>query len=403
MGFRTGFDYDHPAQIFAEHAALSGFRNGGVFARDFDISAYAISSAQYDRLAPFQWPAPAGETPSDKPKRFFADGKFFTPDRKARFVATPFRAPAATPDEKTPIVLNTGRLRDQWHTMTRTGDAEKLAQHIAEPFAELNPLDAARLGVEPAGLVRLKNPRGDLLLRAQVSDRQRQGSIFAPIHWTDHFASNARVGKLVAPVVDPVSAQPESKAATVAADSVSPAWFAFALTREKPENIDAPYWALARTPGGWRIELAGFSALADAGTFARDMFGAPECDLTELYDERAGGYRCVATKDGEVLGAFYLSSRPVAVARAWACEQFAANAAPLALLAGQPPKNTRDPGRKICVCLNVGVNTILDAIKDKSLIDVSKIADATGAGTGCGSCRPEIERLLHTAAQAATV
>ncbi|MCW2316510.1 assimilatory nitrate reductase catalytic subunit [Rhodoblastus acidophilus] len=402
MGFRNAFAYKHPSEIFAEHARLSGAKNGG--ARDFDISAHAeISAAQYDRLAPFQWPAPAGEAPDDQPKRFFADGKFFTPGRKARFVVTPFRAPAATPDAQHPFVLNTGRLRDQWHTMTRTGDAEKLAQHIAEPFAELNPLDAARLGVEAAGLVRLGNARGEVLLRAQISERQRQGSIFVPIHWTDQFAANARVAALIAPVVDPVSGQPESKAATVAAQAVAPAWFAFALTREKPAHIDAAYWALARTPGGWRIELAGLAPLADPEVFARSLFCVGDCELTALRDERAGAFRCVAAKDGEILGAFYLAPEPVAVARAWACECFAAPSAPLALLAGQPPRDARDPGRKICVCLNVGVNTILDAIRDKALISVEQISDATGAGTGCGSCRPEIERLLHNAAQAATV
>ncbi|MCW2283253.1 assimilatory nitrate reductase catalytic subunit [Rhodoblastus acidophilus] len=402
MGFGDAFAYDKPAQIFAEHARLSGDKNGG--SRDFDISAYAwISAAEYDRLAPFQWPAPAGETPSDAPKRFFADGKFFTPGRKARFVATPFRAPAEAPSAGAPFVLNTGRLRDQWHTMTRTGGAEKLSQHIAEPFAELNPLDAARLGVEPAGLLRLSNTRGDVLLRAQIVDRQRPGSIFVPIHWSEQFAANARVGKLVAPVVDPVSGQPESKAATVAAEAVSPLWFAFALTREKSEKIDADYWALARTAGGWRIELAGFSPLAEPEDFARKLLGAQDAELTALRDERGGGYRCVATQNDQILGAFYLAAQPVAVARAWAAEQFAAGAAPLALLAGQPPKDARDPGRKICVCLNVGVNTILDAIRDKALISVAQISDATGAGTGCGSCRPEIERLLHTAAQAATV
>jgi assimilatory nitrate reductase catalytic subunit len=307
------------------------------------------------------------------------------------------------PDAKNPFVLNTGRLRDQWHTMTRTGCAEKLAQHIAEPFAELNPLDAAKLGVEAAGLVRLNNARGEILLRAQISDRQRQGSIFVPIHWTDLFASNARVAALVAPVVDPVSGQPESKAATVAAEAVSPNWFAFALTRARPERIDAVYWAAARTAGGWRIELADFAALADPESFARNLFGAQDCDLTALRDAREGLYRCVAAKNGEILGAFFVAPQPVAVARAWACEQFAANAAPLMLLAGQPPSGARDPGRKICVCLNVGVNTILDAIGEKRMISIAEISDATGAGTGCGSCRPEIERLLHKATQAAKV
>jgi assimilatory nitrate reductase catalytic subunit len=401
MGFGAAFDYENPARIFAEHAALSGFRNGG--SRAFDISAYAgVSAADYDALAPFQWPAPAGAAPTQAAKRFFADGGFFTPDRKARFVATPFRPPAARPDAETPFVLNTGRLRDQWHTMTRTGCAEKLTQHIAEPFAELNPLDAARLGVEAAGLVRLRNARGDVLLRAQISDRQRLGSIFVPIHWSGQFAANARVGKLVAPAVDPCSGQPESKAAAVAAEAVSPQWFAFALTREKPEDIAADYWAMAPTAGGWRIELAGFSALADPESLARDILAAGTCELAASRDQRGGAYRCVAARDGNILGAFYLGAQPVAVARAWAAEQFAANASPLSLLAGQPPRGARDPGRKICVCLNVGVNAILDAIREKTLTSVAQISDATGAGTGCGSCRPEIERLLHGAANTST-
>ncbi len=402
MGFAESFAWRDAAGVYAEHAALSGYKNGG--ARDFDISAHAqISPAEYEALRSFQWPLRASEKPGDAPKRFFADGQFFTPSRRGRLIATPFRRPANPALGETPFVLNTGRLRDQWHTMTRTGCAEKLAQHIAEPFAEINPLDAARLGVEPATLVRLSNGRGEVLLRAQITERQQRGSIFAPIHWTDVYASKARVGALIAPVVDPISGQPEGKATPVAARAAHPAWYAFGLTRKKPETIDSAYWALARTRNGWRVELADFTALEHPERLARKIFGLgieESCEIVASRDAGGGGYRCVATRDGQILGAFYLSPRPVVVARAWACERFdAGDLAPLALLAGRPPRSASDPGKKICVCLNVGANAILDAIIDKGLATIGAVSEATGAGTGCGSCRPEIEALLHAAAQ----
>ncbi|MCI4678967.1 nitrate reductase [Rhodoblastus acidophilus] len=398
MGFGQAFAFENAAAIFREHAALSGVENNG--ARDFDISACAdISDEDYDALAPFQWPWRKGEARSDAPRRFFADGGFFTPDGRARFVATPFRGLAQKAGQGE-FVLNTGRVRDQWHTMTRTGRAEQLSQHIAEPFAELNPLDAAMIGVEHAGLVKLSNARGLVLLRAQITDRQRRGSVFAPIHWTDQFASNARVDALVATVVDPFSGQPESKGSVVGVEPFDASWHAFALSRAKPRNLDCAYWAMARIEGGWRVELAGSNEVADWEDFARRLFGlgAQEGEFAAMHDARSNAFRGVATGEGQVLGALFVAPGPVAVARSWACEEFASgDAAPLALVAGRPPRTRRDPGRKICVCLNVGANVILDAIAEKQLGSGDAISAATGAGTGCGSCRPEIQRLLDQA------
>ncbi len=404
MGFAEGFSFDGPAAIFREHAALSGAENNGT--RDFDISAFAdIGDAEYDALAPFQWPCPAGAAMDDKPKRFFGDGKFFTESGRANFVATRFRGTAAKTDASKPFMLNTGRVRDQWHTMTRTGRAQNLSQHIAEPYAELHPLDAARLGLEPAGLVRLSNERGSLLLRAQITERQKRGCVFAPIHWTDQFAAQARVGALIAPVVDTISGQPESKATPVAVEPLHPAFYAFALTRKKPENLDCDYWALARIEGGWRLELAGMKPVADWDSFARKIFGLDRtqaCNMIAMRDDKGGAFRCVAVRDGEIVGVIFIARAPVDAARAWLCEQFTqSEAIPLALLAGRPPRTCRDPGRKICVCLNVGANIILDAIAEKNLSSADAVGDATGAGTGCGSCKPEIERLLNDSALAA--
>ncbi len=403
MGFARAFDYAGPAAIFREHAALSGYRNKG--ARGFDISALAdVTDADYRALRPFQWPWRAGEAASEAPKRFFADGRFFTLDGRAKIVATPFRGLAGRKGGRCEFVLNTGRVRDHWHTMTRTGVAARLSQHIAEPFAEINPKDAARLGVSPAGLVRLSNARGAVTLRALVTDRQRAGSVFAPIHFTDRFASNARVDALVAPALDPVSGQPESKGAFVEMAALAPHWFAFALMRARPERIDAEYWALARTDGGWRAELAGLEPGADWETRARTLFGRDTDEglfLASAQDARAGTYRCVAVRDGAVVGVLLVAREPIAVARAWLCELFAdPRSDPAIMLAGRPAAQARDPGRKVCVCFNVGANAIRDAI-ESGCRDVAAIGAATSAGTGCGSCRPEIGRLVGSAQMSA--
>jgi len=403
MGFAKAFDYSGPAAIFREHAALSGYRNGG--ARAFDISALAkMSDAEYRTLRPFQWPWRAGEAASDQPKRFFADGRFYTPNRRARFIATPFRGLAGRKGGRCQFVLNTGRIRDQWHTMTRTGVAARLSQHIAEPFVEVNPQDATRLGVAPAGLVRLSNARGSVVLRALVTDRQREGSVFAPIHWTDQFASNARIDALIAPVLDPVSGQPESKGTYVETTALAPNWFAFALVRKKPARLEADYWALAHTDGGWRMELAGFEPVADWEAHARELFSIGEDDdafVISARDERAGAARFVAVRGGAVVGMVFVAREPIAAARAWLCELFAdPTSDPSIMLAGRPGAQTKDPGQKICVCFNIGANAIRDAI-DQGCRDVAAVGATTMAGTGCGSCRPEIGRIIKIAADEA--
>jgi assimilatory nitrate reductase catalytic subunit len=198
LGFAAAFPYRGPDAIFAEHARLSG-----LVAQDFDIAAAA--GRDYATLDPFQWGGPQP----------FADGRFFTPDGRARFVPVTPQGPASTLSADLPLRLNTGRYRDQWHSMTRTGRSAKLARHRPEPCLDLHPEDAHRHGVTDGGLARVESPRGTALLRVRVSGEARPGLTFAPLHWNAQSAGNARVGTLIAPVVDPVSGQPELKATPV--------------------------------------------------------------------------------------------------------------------------------------------------------------------------------------------
>ena len=148
MGFGAAFDYAGPAAVFREHAALSAFENNGT--RDFDLGGLArLSDTDYDALAPLQWPVPAGG--AGRTKRMFADGRFFTPSGRARFIAIEEPVLAEAPDADFPFLLNTGRVRDQWHTMTRTGLSPRLASHMPDPFVEVNPDDARKLGLAGDG------------------------------------------------------------------------------------------------------------------------------------------------------------------------------------------------------------------------------------------------------------
>ena len=243
MGFE-GFGHSSPAAIFREHARLSGFRNGG--SRDFDLSGLAaISDAAYAGMAPVQWPVMAAEAPGVA--RLFATGGFYTPDRKARFVPVSARTPVNPTRADFPLVLNTGRIRDQWHTMTRTGKAPRLLRHLFEPYAELHPDDVRHTGLEDGALARLTTAFGSMVARVRIAPEQRRGCVFVPMHWTGEISSHGRVNALVNPAVDPVSGQPELKHTPVAIAPYLPAWHGFGLTRRKPTAIAADYWVRGRT------------------------------------------------------------------------------------------------------------------------------------------------------------
>ena len=376
MGFE-GFDHASEAEVFAEHAALSAFENDG--ARAFDIGRLAgLSVEAYDTLAPLQWPVRGGPASGG---RLFAEGGFPTPTGRARLSAV-------IPPTLEPVVgaptLNTGRVRDHWHTMTRTRRSARLSRHCAEPFLEVHPADAVRLGIAAASLVHVESAHGRCVLRALVTERVREGEVFAPMHWTGETAPSGRIGALVPARTDPHSGQPASKRVRVTVRPAEMAWHGFALLRERPAAIPAPYWALARTEGGWRVELAGHSPASLVSTREALLGEAPPIVLA--------GALSIAADPGR--GAMWSSAGPVAVARDWASDLFAAPDPFPALLAGRPGADMPDPGPTVCSCMQVGLNAILDAVA-AGASDVDAVGRATTAGTSCGSCRPEIGRLCH--------
>ena len=393
MGFADAFAYPDAASIFREHAALSAV--AGALGRDFDIGALQdLDGVAYDELAPTLWPAPAGDAAEP---RFFGQGGFFTPNRRARMQPTP---PVTTTTTRPAYRLNTGRTRDHWHTMTRTGTSPRLGQHTAEPFLEIYPADAEAIGLEPAGLALVENENGSAILRVLVSPRAHRGAPFAPMHWGRSFASGG-VGALASAETDPISGQPDLKGGLVSIRPYPAAWHGFAVMRDEPSPTTA-YWAKSRIAGGWRLELADAHAPTDWRTFARTLFGADaDADVVSVTDSVGTRARIALTGPNGVHGMLLTDATPVEAARTYLIDRFAKGAPAMQLLAGRPRGDAPDPGATVCSCFGVGSNSVIAAIAEQGLTSVEAIGEALGAGANCGSCRPELRSLLATTQKAA--
>jgi assimilatory nitrate reductase catalytic subunit len=404
MGFADHFHYDAPVNIFREHAALSGFENDGT--RDFDISPLqALEPAAYDTLRPVQWPifkskGNGGAAEAKGTARMFVEGHFYTPSGKARFVITKPRSPVHAVDVEYPLVLNTGRTRDQWHTMTRTAKSPRLNEHDPEPYIQLHPLDAAQYRIADDTLVKVSSRWGCALVRARVNDSLNSGTVFVPMHWNDQYASHARVDALVNPVCDPISGQPELKHTPVRIEPYQPRWHGFLLSRRKLDIQDVSYWVRATGQHFVRYELAGEQHPDDWASWARALLCAEDKDVNwvEYLDKSAGHYRGVRLTGERVESCIFIAPGHELPARHWLAGLFNKDSLSLreraSLLTGQAPGGELDQGKVVCACFCVGEKDILKAISEKHLTSVEQIGEQLKAGTNCGSCIPELKALL---------
>ena len=392
LGHGHAFNWSGPAAIFREHASLSGLKNHG--RRVFDISALgALTDHEYETLSPTRWPCPAD---ASAPERLFGAGGFPTPDGRARLVPTPQRAPGGNVDADYPLVLLTGRVRDQWHTMTRTGKAARLLAHTPEPFVAAHPDDAA--GIADGALAVIEAGTGRAVLRLRHDAGLRRGDVFAPMHWTARFAPGGRINPAVSADVDPISGQPELKYTPVRLAPFPAEWHGFLIARRNLGTDLAAWTALLPvTETVWRHELAGSDAPADAFARLRALFG--DAPWMALSDPAQGLFRAALIVDGRLEACLFIGPDHALPARDWLVGRFAldtlAPAERRSLLAARPAAGPL-PEPPVCVCHAVGANQIRQAI-GTGHGDLDAIGRATRAGTNCGSCRPEIRALLKAA------
>ncbi len=388
MGFPEAFGYRSPADIFREHAALSAYENHGT--RDFDIGGLAdISDAGYDALEPVQWPVRAGVPVADS--RFFASGGFFTADRKARLVPPERPAMRESTSAAFPFRLNTGRIRDQWHSMTRSGLSPRLASHLPEPFVEVHPDDAVAAGIADGGFASVTTAHGACVLKVVVSAGQRQGSLFVPIHWSDTTASAARVGDLVSPQIDPYSGQPEAKATPASIAPVTFEWRGFTRTHQPVVMPQGTWWARVATAGGAEYRLAASHGPMVWHDFAFRFLAADGPLAERLHD---GHYSAASFVDGALDGCIVVG--PADHQQAHALDFSAADISDGShAVVSVSSDHSFEIETVICACFGVGANTVRDAVACGTARTLTDIGRTLRAGTNCGSCLPELKRIIH--------
>jgi assimilatory nitrate reductase catalytic subunit len=283
--------------------------------------------------------------------------------------------------------------------MTRTGLAADLCRHAPEPFVEVHPDDADPLGVTDGALARVRTPYGEAVAVARLTDRQRRGSLFMPMHWTDAFAPSGRANPLIGAHVDPVSGQPEFKHAPARLAAYRETWRGFLLARSAVQRPPALDLVWRRTPQD-ACQLHEFAGRGDR--LERDAFlcafpPPPGTEALSLEDPATGAVRRALLREGRLEQVLFLGVSGRLPPRHWLAGLFAvpevSAADRVTLLAGRPAAPVADAGPIVCACLKVGARRIQAAVA-AGADTIEAVGAATGAGTSCGSCRPEIARLI---------
>jgi assimilatory nitrate reductase catalytic subunit len=427
-GQPTLFDYPSAESVWNEHRESTR-------GRDLDITG--LSYAMLDAQGPQQWPLHPGQTQGQA--RLYADGVFPTPNGRARFVAVPFQPVAEAPSARFPFSLTTGRLRDQWHGMSRTGTLGRLFGHVPEPTLQMAPQDMARRGFQDGELVQVSSPRGSLLVPLQTSDELNPGQVFMAMHWGSEVLGGrgadgqplAGVNALTTSVLCPTSKQPEFKHAVVRVDKTALPWTLLGLAWLPEERAHAARQAL--------VALMPDLAFATCVPFGRERTGLlfraahaqtpPEALIDRIEaalglltpqtlryaDARRGQRRAVQlghtpgipVTGAATLQAFLLAgdTRSEGWIKTLLQDELPAAALGQRLLmpSASAPGDLAGHRRsaQVCTCLNVNEEAITRQLAQSTGDDVQRLhalQTALKCGTQCGSCLPTLKKLVRATA-----
>jgi assimilatory nitrate reductase catalytic subunit len=419
------FPYQTPEQIWLEHRESTR-------GRDLDITGLTYEKIEQ---APQQWPLPEGELTGKK--RLYEDGIYPTADGKAKFANTAYLPVAEPRESRYPFSLSTGRLRDQWHGMTRTGTLGRLFGHVAEPSIQMHPQDMARRLLQEGDLVHVTSKRGSILVPVQASAELGLSQVFMAMHWGEEFLSGvsstgerlAGVNALTTSAYCPSSKQPELKHAAVKVLKAELPWTLLAMAwlpedqmlaaREalKPLMAQFPYAScvpFGRERSGLLFRAAGHDAADDALlTQIEKLLNLDGATVLRYADKRRGQRRSVhlvrtpnntQTQTGEqvMLEGFMLAGDTSA--QSWIKtllqDELPAQAYGRLLLSpgAKAPVAVQSRGKQVCTCFNVTDEAIAVCLANTTGNDDARLASLQGAlkcGTNCGSCLPELKRLVR--------
>jgi len=416
MGFGKAFDYADEAAIFSEYAQLTGFKQT-TQSRGLDLAL--LAQQNYHEHQPVQWPIRLSESSavnklsatsiqfstSNRPPtlqsqaRLFSDGQFLTPSGKANFVPIVYQSAASQTSADYPMILNTGRNRDQWHSMSRTGLSTRLNGHMPEPLLSVNSQDLTTLDILDGSIVSVESPQGQLLVRVYATDNQNVGELFLPIHWSKQNASAGAISSLVLANTDPLSGQPENKYTPVKIHHWQHASRAALWSQRRLQVAsvlpDADYWIERRLDQGFLYYLA--------STAAPELFFSQlKQALQNSYMEKQVDYQNQAAQKFRfamsLQGNLHLSLM-VATANDQDDESWLADLTVLlpdvglrATLKGQA---LTPSSRIICACHQVSEHEIKAAV-EAGAKDITAVGISCKAGTGCGSCLSEVQRVMES-------
>ena len=287
--------------------------------------------------------------------------------------------------------------------MTRTGRVPHLMTHTAGPRLALHPRDAARRGIEDGGLARIESPHGSAVLRVTIDAAMRAGDVFVPMHWTDQFSSSGPIDRLVHAVTDPLSGQPDLKGTKVQVTAVAEAWRGLLLRRAAGDPALGPtvHWSKAPVAAGFAYEMSGWTPLAeliDSEHALRSLLQVPEgTELVSYSDPKRSVFRYAGLVDCRLEACVFFAAPRATFPDAGQAAHWLGQAldpiARLSLLAGLEA-GAAPSSNIVCSCFSVGEAAIRSAIRTKKLTSPAEIGAVLRAGTNCGSCIPELKKLL---------
>ena len=397
LGYENAFDYQSSADIFREHAALSGFENNQQ--RLFNISELAhLNDDEYRDLKPIQWPITRSQGALSGQQRLFTNGRYATANGRARLhPVTPSELSTATAPQF-PLWLNTSRARDQWHSMSRTGQVAQLIQHQPVLQVDLHPFDAKAFGLRQSEWAAISSALGQVHAQANINPNQLQGHVFMPMHWGKQFASRGRIGQLIAARTDAASGQPDYKHTPVNVSPIATLWRASLISREELTFDNSILWFKRHTEAGYHYELAGTSRPSDWLKWAHEWL-PPYNDLLQLKVCDQSSYR-LATYLNDALQAVLVIAPTLplvntAMVNILMQQQKLTPQQRLQVLSTGLSNHDGKLEKLICACMRVSASDISGAI-DQGNQDITSLKKTLGCGTGCGSCLGEVQQLLKS-------
>jgi assimilatory nitrate reductase catalytic subunit len=427
------FPYTSPEDVWNEHRATTA-------GRDLDITG--LSYDILEDVGPQQWPMRTGMLVGQQ--RLYEDGVFQTPSGRARFAAPVYRPTAEERDQRFPFAVTTGRLRDQWHGMSRTGNLGRLFSHAPHPCVQINPADARRLDLENDELVYVTSRRGCQMLPVALSEDISCSQAFVAMHWGGEFVAG-RAGKapgygvntLTIDTIDPISKQPEFKHAAVALRKANAPWHLSACGRFAPEDAiriqntlrhkfnDGCYGsavifgresepsATSEDGDAWlgvEFRLASLEPVNTSLIEAlRQLFGLNDVGVVNYRDPRSGTARFIGlSRESEryQVRAFLLTGGAQAVVSRHWLRGLLENATDVTQMSRQlatPDKQaplmglSLKRGKVVCNCFNtssIRIEEILATLTDQTPEGlVQSLKTRLGCGTNCGSCVPELKQM----------